>query len=141
LKSCACVPYDGSDTAKYAVERIKQYISANSGSTLKECLLCWVVEPTHRNPELQANELKVAEKELATVKPDLETLGLKVKTKVLVGNAVNEMLNMAIDYDISAIASSSRTLGKLIELSVPSFAGEVLRRSWHPVIYFPPKRQ
>ncbi|MGG6292965.1 universal stress protein [Leptolyngbya sp. AN02str] len=134
------IPYDGSETAQYTVDRIKQYIVGNSGSTLKGCLLCWVVEPSHRNPELQANELDVAKKELAKVKSELEALEIKVDTQVLVGNAVTEVLNLAIDYDISAIASSSRTLGKLIELSVPSFTGEVLRRSWHPVVYFPPKR-
>jgi hypothetical protein len=50
------------------------------------------------------------------------------------------VLAMAQEHDVSAIAIASSTLGKLIELSSPSFAGEILRRSWHPVVYFPPNQ-
>ncbi|HYW21080.1 MAG TPA: hypothetical protein VE956_17620 [Nodularia sp. (in: cyanobacteria)] len=39
--------------------------------------------------------------------------------------------------DISAIAVSSGTIGKLQEWLVSSFAAEVLRQSWYPVLFFP----
>ena len=53
------------------------------------------------------------------------------------GERIPVTLRMAMDYDITAIAVATDTLGKLAELSGPSFAGELLRRSWHPVLFFP----
>ncbi|MBW4651520.1 MAG: universal stress protein [Kaiparowitsia implicata GSE-PSE-MK54-09C] len=134
------VPFDGSDTARYIVDRIKQQVGNSPDSSLKQCLLCWVVEVARRNASLQESEMKTAQQALAKVVPELEALGLEAEGKVLTGNAINEILDVAVDYDISAIALSSRSMGKLIELSVPSFTGEVLRRSWHPVVFFPPQR-
>ncbi|MFP4578182.1 MAG: universal stress protein, partial [Coleofasciculus sp.] len=78
------------------------------------------------------------QEKLKPIKADLEALGLQVKTEVRVGNPYLEVLDAATVFDISAIAVSSETIGSIIELPIRSFAGELMRRSWHPVLFFPP---
>jgi len=63
---------------------------------------------------------------------------LRVKSLIKVGSPVAEVEAVAHDLDIHAIALSSAAVGKIWELSIPSFAGEILRRSVYPIIYFPP---
>lgn len=129
------LPYDDSEAARYMLERVKA--QAQAGKPLEQCILCWVVEEVSRNAQLRKYEEENATKVLAQRKQELEELGIRVKTAVLSGNPLTEILELAVDEDITAIASASNNVGKLIELSVPSLTGELLRKSWHPVIYFP----
>lgn len=133
------LPYDGSHAAEYLVQRIHQLAEADT-SQLQECLLTWVIGSGGRREVSKDAQVQEAESRLAAVRSTLTSSGLTVHTKVLQGEPIPEILLAAIDYDISAIAISSERWGKLSELSAPSFAGEVLRRSWHPVIYFPYRR-
>ncbi|WP_416670295.1 universal stress protein [Egbenema bharatensis] len=134
------IPYDGSKTAEYLVTQIKQRAQNRPPESLQECLLCWVIGEGGRrgvSDLINAEEAKKAEVALEAVKTDLAQLGLTTHHAVLHGERVLEILMAAQEYDISAITLSSDSIGKLVELSVPSFAGELLRRSWHPIIYFP----
>jgi nucleotide-binding universal stress UspA family protein len=134
------LPYDGSVPSQYLIQQVKQY-AQRPDSSLECCLLFWVVDPSGRSGAvLKESRAKEAKSKLVEVKADLEKLGLRVETEVRLGDPVPEVIKAAEVHDISAIASSSGSLGKLIEWSVPSFTGEILRRSWHPVIYFPPVR-
>ncbi|NJO50364.1 MAG: universal stress protein [Leptolyngbyaceae cyanobacterium RM2_2_4] len=134
------LPYDGSAPSQYLVQQVKQF-AQQPDSSLECCMLFWVVDPSGRSGAvLKESRAKEAESKLIEVKADLAKLGLRVETEVRLGDPVPEVLKAAEVYDISAIATSSGSLGKLIEWSVPSFTGEILRRSWHPVIYFPPTR-
>ena len=85
-------------------------------------------------------EAKEAQENLQPVKAELEQLGVKVVAEVRLGNPYEEVLDAALEFDISAIAISSDTLGKLIEWTGRSFAGELMHRSWHPILFFPPPR-
>ncbi|MBE9179220.1 universal stress protein [Oculatella sp. LEGE 06141] len=134
------IPYDGSDTSKYLVQQVKRYAEKRPQNSLECCLLYRVVEEVRRRELPKDYQVKPAKEELERVKTDLATLGLQVEAEVVTGNPIAELLTAARDYDISAIATSSGSLGKLFEWSVPSFTGELLRRSWHPVIYFPPAK-
>jgi nucleotide-binding universal stress UspA family protein len=133
------IPYDGSKPAHYLIEQIKTWAKNRPANSLEECLLCWVIEEGGRRgiPGIQPDE---AAAQLEAVKSELETLTLQVTTQVIQGEPVPEILLAAQVYDISAIVSSSDSLGTLLEWSIPSFSGEILRRSWHPVIYFPPSK-
>ncbi|MEM9451384.1 MAG: universal stress protein [Cyanobacteria bacterium P01_E01_bin.6] len=138
------VPYDGSHSADYLVESLKTHVQNSSTHILKRCLLCWVIEEGGRRRSLRNTieyEVQEAEAKIATVKADLESVGLDVQAVVIKGNVFTEVFNLAVENDISAIAISSDSMGKLIEWSVPSFAGDLMRQSWHPVIYFPPSRK
>jgi nucleotide-binding universal stress UspA family protein len=134
------LPYDGSTPSQHLVQQIKHHAQQPNRS-LECCMLFWVVDPSGRSGSvLKESRVKEAEAKLAEVKADLERLGLQVETEVRLGDPIPEVLKAAEVHDISAIAASSGSLGKLIEWSVPSFTGEILRRSWHPVLYFPPTK-
>jgi len=137
------VPYDGSSPAEYLVTSIEDCIQRATVQALERCLLCWIVEEGGRRSLRSTIEFQVqeAEQKIEQVRAELEVQGLDAQAVVLRGNALAEVMNLAVEHDISAIAVSSDSMGKLIEWSVPSFAGEMMRQSWHPVIYFPPPRK
>jgi nucleotide-binding universal stress UspA family protein len=132
------IPYDGTKTADYLLEQIKQKAQNRPHDSLAECRLCWVYQTSGRRNLPKAEFSEASKAKLAAAKEELMALDLQVSTEVLEGTAIQEVLMTAQEHDVSAIAISSGSLGKLIEISSPSFAGEILRRSWHPVIYFPP---
>lgn len=135
------LPYDGSEASNYLVQRVKEYAEKRSPDSLQQCMLCWILDDAGRRSLPREYQVEVAHEKLAAVKADLEKLDLQVAVEVRQGNPVLQILDVAQVFDISAIATSSGSLGKLMEWTVPSFTGEVLRRSWHPVIYFPPQRK
>lgn len=135
------VPYDDSKAAKYLVKRLQDQFVVHSNPVLQECLLYWVVEEGGRRELRGETRMQEAREHLRNVQQQFaNALSIKVNAEVVLGDRVAKTLEAANDYDISAIATSSDSLGKLLEWSVPSFTGEILRKSWHPVIYFPPGR-
>jgi len=132
------VPYDGSKIADYLLSQIKQRVTQALTPVLQECLLLRVIESHDRIDKIMHDSrIQEAKASLAQAQADLEQLNLKVTTRIEEGERIPVTLRMAMDYDITAIAVATDTLGKLAELSGPSFAGELLRRSWHPVLFFP----
>ncbi|NEP76627.1 universal stress protein [Okeania sp. SIO2G5] len=136
------VPYDDSKSAKAMVQRIKELAPNRPQNSLQELLLVWVVDKVTRRSLKDVTQLQIqeAEKKLTEVKADLDELGLNINTLVRQGEGIPEILATGMDYDISGITISSNSFGKLAEWSSPSFAGQLLRQSWHPVIYFPMKK-
>ena len=134
------IPYDGSNAAKYLVQKIKHYAQNRPANSLEHCLLCWVVDDARHRELPKDYQLQQAREQLSPIKAELEQLGLQVSVEVRLGNPLTEVLEVAQIFDISAIAISSGTLGRLLEWSIPSFAGELMRRSWHPVLFFPPQK-
>jgi nucleotide-binding universal stress UspA family protein len=134
------LPYDDSEAARYLVKRIQKIAQTRSPQVLERCHLCWVVEDVGRRGLPKEYQVKQAEERLAQVKAELESVNLPVEAEVRQGNPLLEVLDAAQMSDVSAIALSSEVPNKLIDWSVPGFTNEVLRRSWHPVIYFPPER-
>lgn len=131
------VPYDGSERSRYLLSQIKQY-AQKTPQVLRECLLLQVIESNDRIDKIMHDShFQEAKAQLAQAKAELEQLNLQVTTRVEDGDRMLVTLEMAIDYDITAIAIATNTLGKLAEISSPSFTGELLRRSWHPVLFFP----
>jgi nucleotide-binding universal stress UspA family protein len=134
------IPYDGSNASQYLVQRIKQSVQHQQNRSLEQCMLLWVVGEGGRREVPKDYQIEDARAKLQAVKAELEQLGLQVNAEVRLGNPYEEVLDAALEYDISAIAISSDNLGKLIEWPVRSFAGELMRRSWHPVLFFPPQK-
>ena len=131
------VPYDGSKISDYLLSQIKQRVTQMTPG-LQECLLLRVIESHDRIDKIMHDSrIQEAKASLAQAQAELEQLNLKVTTRIEEGERIPVTLRMAMDYDITAIAVATDTLGKLAELSGPSFAGELLRRSWHPVLFFP----
>lgn len=133
------VPYDGSESSEYVVQKIKQS-AQNPHRSLEGCHLCWVIDEGGRLQLRHEAQLKQAQEKLATVKAELEHLGKQVAVDLRRGDTVTEILEAAMEFDINAIAISSDTIGKFLEWPTPSCAAEVMRRSWHPVLFFPPHK-
>jgi nucleotide-binding universal stress UspA family protein len=136
------VPYNDGNSAKYLIDRIKDYARDRPDNSLQKCLLLWAIEETSSRRGVPIKyRVEEAQKRLAQVKADLETtLNLEVATKVSLGNPLMEILETAVTEDISAIATSYVTRGALLDWTVPSFADEILRNSWFPVLFFSPKQ-
>jgi nucleotide-binding universal stress UspA family protein len=133
------IPYDGGQASEYSVSQVKRYAEQQHNQSMYRCLLLTVIEENDRIDQmLHESRIKEAEAKLAAAKEKLEHPNLTVTTEICFGDPVVQTLAYAIDYDITAIAIASSTMGKFVEWSKNSFAGEILRRSWHPVLFFPP---
>jgi nucleotide-binding universal stress UspA family protein len=140
LFRCLLIPYNGSNSSKYLVQKVKESAQNRPDNSLKHCVLIWVVEEGGRRAVPKDYQLREAQEQLDSVKAELEQLGLNVDTEVRLGDSYTEILDAALEFDISAIAIASENVGKIVEFPVRSFAGELMRRSWHPILFFPPQR-
>jgi nucleotide-binding universal stress UspA family protein len=131
------VPYNGSQASNYLVQQVKHLAGKQSGRFLQQCRLCWVLENTGRQDIPRKILPQQAHETLSQIKAELEKVNLQVETEVREGNSVTQILDTALLADISAIAVSSGTIGKFQEWLVSSFAAEILRQSWYPVLFFP----
>jgi nucleotide-binding universal stress UspA family protein len=129
------IPYDGSPASEHLLKAIRQQAEHRPANSLQSCSLCWVIDESSSRAKDQIRQAETTLKELAA---DLASLQLQIFPLVRQGNPVIEIQAAANEQDISAIAVSSNHAGQFWELSVPSFTGEILRRSWHPVLFFPP---
>ena len=134
------IPYNDSETARYLIERFKEYAQNRQPGTLERCMLIWVVEDGVREKVIRENRLKEAQEKLETIKADLEQLDLTVNVEVRQGDPLPEILDAALVHDISAIAIATDYRSNFLDWTVPSCANEVLRRSWFPILFFSPKK-
>jgi nucleotide-binding universal stress UspA family protein len=131
------LPYNGTKVANSLVQQVKQSAQQQSGRFLEHCTLCWVLEDSSSREIPRKIQPQQASDTLSQVKADLESANLQVETQVLEGHSITKILEAAATADISAIAVSSGTIGKLQEWLISSFAAELLRYSWYPVLFFP----
>lgn len=131
------IPYDGTQGGKNIINYIRNQVSNNPASVLERVRLLWVIDENIRR-ELQGDHpVAQAEEDLAQVQSELADLGLVVNTSVVEGDPMEQIMAAAEAHDIGAIAACSRGTSGLMKWSTPSFAREILRRSWHPVLFFP----
>lgn len=142
LLRCLLVPYDGGEAGRYLIDQVKQYAQQRPPHSLEQCVLLWVLEEGGRRELTKEYEFQKANEDLEPIKAELEALGLQVMTEVRRGEPLLKILDAAEEFDISAIAVASQRKNIFLEWSVPSLSSKVLRRSWHPVIFFsPPQRR
>ena len=134
------IPYNDSKTAKYLIEEVKKFAKERPENSLKQIMLMSVVDDLGRKSVLAEQRVAEAEKSLEEVKQELEALGLEVNTLVKVGNPLQEITAAALNFDISAIAIATDYKNSLLQLTVRSFANDMLRSSWFPVLLFSPKK-
>ena len=114
------IPYDGSESGQRVVTFVQEQAVNRPAHSLESCLLCWVKEPpSGRMQRLQADDHEKQKLALENIQKELQPLDLKVDYQVRTGNAVAEITQVALEFDISAIAVSSRHFGRLWELSIP----------------------
>lgn len=132
------LPYDDSKSAQQVVRYIEEKAKNRPPQSLEACMLCWVLEKSGRREFSLEPQINQCTQSLQAIKTRLEKLDLQVNTEVCQGDAISEIQAVALKFDISAIVVSSKHFGRLWELSIPSFAGEMVRRSWHPILLVPP---
>ncbi len=131
------IPFDGSQSAQHVVNYVEAKVKNRPPQSLEACMLCWVLEKSGRKEVSLLPKANDCTKSLQALQQRLEALDVKVNIDVRQGNAIAEIQTVALDFDISAIVVSSKHFGRLWELSIPSFAGEMVRRSWHPILFVP----
>ena len=134
------IPYNDSKTAQYLIEEIKKYAKERPENSLKQVMLMSVVDDCGRKSVLAEQRVKEANVKLESVKQQLEALDLEVNTLVKVGNPQQEITTAALDFDISAIAIATDYRNNLLQWTVKSFANDMMRSSWFPVLLFSPKK-
>lgn len=131
------LPFNGTEEAHHLVNQVKQFAANAPEGSIEKCYLCWVLDDSGIQ-RLQIDALrKEAETKIAKVKQELESAGLEVKTAVKQGNPLATILDVAVREDISAIAIASKPRNQLLELTVHSFASDLLHRSWFSTLFFP----
>lgn len=134
------IPYNDSKTARYLIEEIKKYAKDRPENSLQQCMLMSVVDDCGRKSVLAEQRVEEAKTKIASVKEELEALDIEVNTLVKVGDPLQEITTAALDYDISAIAIATDYRNSLLQWTVRSFANDVMRSSWFPVLLFSPKK-
>jgi nucleotide-binding universal stress UspA family protein len=131
------VPYDGTEGSKTLIDKIKQQIQGNPDSVLERVRLLWVIDDNVRRELHGDHPIKQAEQELDQIQSELAALNLVVNATIVEGNPLEEIMKTAEAHDVGAIATCSRGIGGILKWSAPSLTREVLRGSWHPVLFFP----
>lgn len=134
------IPYNDSETARYLIKQIKQYAQDRPADSLQQCMLISIIDDSGRKSILVEQRIKEAKEQLAAVKADLEQLGIEVNTVVKKGNPIQETLDAALNYDISAIAIATDYRTNFWQWTVRSYANDMMRSSWFPVLLFSPKK-
>lgn len=135
------IPYNDGEDNNFLIEKLKEYINKNTKKSLEKCLLLSVIDDGYRRGMPIEYKIETATKKLVQVKSELETIGLEVITEVREGNALHEVLNVALTHDISCVAIASDYSKKnILDSVVPSLATEILKNSWFPVLFFSPKK-
>ncbi|MDJ0678993.1 MAG: universal stress protein [Xenococcaceae cyanobacterium MO_167.B52] len=134
------IPYNSSKSARYLIDQIKLYVERYPQSAPQQCMLISVVDSVGRQAVLKEHRIQEAKEQLETVKAELETLGIAVNTEVREGNPLHEIMDAALEFDITSIAIATSQRNSLLEFTAPSFANDLIRRSWFPVVFFSPKR-
>jgi nucleotide-binding universal stress UspA family protein len=129
--------YDGQQGGKTLIEKVRKQVQSNPNSVLERVRLLWVIDENIRREFHGDHPLEQAQAECNTIQEELAALGIVVNTTVVEGDPIQQIMLTAEQYDIGAIATCTRGLGGFLKWSTPSLTRDILRRSWHPVLYFP----
>ncbi|MFZ9737686.1 MAG: universal stress protein [Prochlorotrichaceae cyanobacterium] len=132
------LPFDSLATGKCLVEQVKNLLDRQPIPHLNKCWLVAIVPTESRR---LPNEYKVQEAEgyLQELKAQFSAYPITVETQVHEGEDLQDILSLLINHDISAIGVTYNWGDGLLDWPIPSFGKEIMRRSCHPVLLFPPK--
>ncbi len=134
------VAYDGTEASEGLIDMLLDRLNHQHGqSAIERCKLGWVVETTRRGISV-SDKLAEAEDKISATGQRFAGLDLQISTEVRTGDPIAEMIKLAGEDGVSAIAVTAHSLPKFIEWSRPSFPNQLLRSSFHPVLFFPPQR-
>jgi nucleotide-binding universal stress UspA family protein len=129
------LPVDGSQSSNRMIEKLQTQCTQTK--TPPQITFCWVVDTVGESENVIAQRTEAAQQKLQAIMAPFLAKGFSVNQQIRYGNPVLEVTAAARELAVSAIVTASGNVGKFWELSIPSFAGELLRRSWHPILFFP----
>ncbi len=135
------VTYDFSEFADHLLNRLIEQIQYNGEQQLHTIWVLYVIDPSsrqHQSGDLQQQKQEYEQK-LEELKQRFagDIPEVEIKTEVRIGAPVKEILMAAGEADMTAIATASGNVGSFWEWSIRSTTGELLRKSWHSVLFFP----
>jgi nucleotide-binding universal stress UspA family protein len=137
------VPYNGSESGKYLLEQLKLTLQRGGADVPERCVLITVVNEggrPRRTGVIDSWRYEQAEAALVEAQAELSACGVEVSYEIRTGDTLPEITQAAMAQNTSAIAIAYVTKQALLELTAPSFANEVLRHSWFPILLFSPRR-
>jgi nucleotide-binding universal stress UspA family protein len=129
------IPVDGSHSSARMVEQLQARCA--KADTPPNLTFCWVVDTVGESDKVITQRTAEAQTHLQALTAPLVSQGIAVSQQIRQGNPVLEVTTAARELAVSAIITSSGNVGRFWELSIPSFAGELIRRSWHPILFLP----
>jgi len=132
------VAYDATESSEALIDMLLDRFGQPGDTAVERCKLGWVIETTRRGisvPEM----LESAKQTISETGARFTDLPLEVETEVRTGDPIAEIVKMASESGVSAIAVTAHSLPAFLEWSRPSFPKQLLRSSLHPVLFFPPK--
>lgn len=129
--------YDGRQGGKALIEKVRKQVQSNPNSVLERVRLLWVIDENIRREFHGDHPVEQAQAECEKIQAELASLGLVVNTTVVEGDPIQQIMLAAEQYDIGAIATCASSLGGFLKWSTPSLTRDIIRRSWHPILYFP----
>lgn len=137
------VPYNDSESGKYLLEQLKLTLQRGGADVPERCVLITVVNEggrPRRTGVINSWRYEQAEAALVDAQAELSACGVEVSYEIRTGDTLPEITQAAMAQNTSAIAIAYVTKQALLELTAPSFANEVLRHSWFPILLFSPRR-
>ncbi len=135
------VAYDFSEISDQLLSRLINQIQHHGEQQHHTIWVLYVIDPSarqHQSRDLQEQKQEYEQK-LAEMKHRIagDIPEVEIKTEVRIGAPVKEILLAAGEADMTAIATTSGNVGSFWEWSIRSTTGELLRKSWHSVLFFP----
>lgn len=130
------IPYNDSELAHYLMDQIKNVAKNHSNNFLQKCILLWVIDEKGRDQVLSSHKFQQAQEKLESLKTELEQLDIEVAIKVKEGDPLGEIINTAINFDISTIAISNYSHSNILEWTKRSIVRDALERIWFPLLFF-----
>jgi nucleotide-binding universal stress UspA family protein len=129
------IPYNNSPAANYLIGQIQRLNQPQP--QVERCILCWISPDRNWLSIPEAEQAAQIDQQLIPAETQLQQTGIKTQRAIHQGNALQGILATARETDVSAIAIASNNLGTIAEWSTPSLTSELIRQSWHPLLFFP----
>lgn len=133
------IPFNGTDAAQRLLQLIKSYIQRDplQSHGVERCTLLWILDTKGKRDIPKSLQIEQAEAALAKAKGELVDLNLDVEGLIRWGDPLTETVKYASEQGFSAIATNSTYNNRWLDWTVPSLGRDLLRSSWHPVLYIP----
>ncbi|GAB4343767.1 MAG: universal stress protein [Cyanophyceae cyanobacterium] len=133
------MPHNGGPSAERATARLLALIQRQRDRGLPVAVeRCWLYQAVEEIRDLPMESVLAEHRDrLGRVRDQFAALGVAAEVLVEPGSFLPGLMAVAQEYDVSAIVIASRHRNFFLDWSMPNSGQRVLRRSLHPVLFFP----